>query len=190
MNHHPEWFNVYNKASFFYNTIFSINALVWYIAEMGSIPHQIYQFQMYQFRYFTMSRYSEYLLKWFTFQVGLSWEKYFWIKKLNGKLICGFNCFVGNFNSKLINSIFFLNNPFQFWNLPHVWYVVFLCYLINLKDHATVYKHAMLILIDLPVSGPDYTQHTWCWRCLWKRYNTGEIYRESGLDIHAYNDMI
>ena len=27
----------------------------------------------------------------FIFHVGLSWKKYFCIKKLNGKLICGFN---------------------------------------------------------------------------------------------------
>ena len=92
------------------------------------IPGQIYQFQFqvyrFQFRFlqtlfcllfFTTSRYSEYLLRvpvWdtyseeFIFQVGLSWKKYLWIKKWNGKLICGFNLFVGNFNpnSKFINS--------------------------------------------------------------------------------------
>jgi len=36
-------------------------------------------------------------------QLGLSWKKYFWIKRLNGELICGFNSLVGNFNSKFIN---------------------------------------------------------------------------------------
>ena len=88
---------------------------------------------------FTVSRYFEYLLwvpSWdtyselFIFQVGLSWEKYFWIKKLNGKLICGFNYFVENFNCKFkfINSNF-SNKQFQFRNSLNpmsIFYIMFM----------------------------------------------------------------
>jgi len=40
------------------------------------------------------------------------------IKKLNGKLICGF-FLAANFNSNLINSNF-LNKQFQLWNWPSI----------------------------------------------------------------------
>ena len=60
-----------------------------------SIPHQIYQFKFFNSNsistnsfnllLFTMSSYSQQS----TFQVGLSRKKYFWIKNINGKLICG-----------------------------------------------------------------------------------------------------
>ena len=62
-----------------------------------------------------------YLLWVVIFQVALSWKKYFWIKILSGKLICGFNFSVTNFNSnsKFIDSnSFFLNKQFQNWIDP------------------------------------------------------------------------
>ena len=76
----------------------------------------------------TRSTYLEYLLQ----VVYVPSRKYFWIKKLDGKLICGLNFFVGNFNSnsKFINSnSIFFNNQFWNWpsilelNWPHVWYL-------------------------------------------------------------------
>ena len=90
-----------------------------------SIPHQIYQFQMYQFQFcflrtfylllFTISRYCNYWLGTATLRVvyitsGIVVEE-----------ILGLICFIGNFNSssKFLNSIFFKYSIPEF-NWPHV----------------------------------------------------------------------
>ena len=104
--------------------------------DMGSFPIWSFPFSPFQIKFInsiftysfctcyllpgvgTPSTYLEYLLcVCFILQVGLSWKKYFWIKKLNVKLISGFNFFLANFNTKFINSIF-LNKQFQNWISP------------------------------------------------------------------------
>ena len=83
---------------------------------MGSIPHQIYQFHFYLLQSLigigTRSTYLENLFQVIYIPSRIVMEEIFLNKKFNGKLICGFNVFVTNFNSKFINS-HFLSKQFR-----------------------------------------------------------------------------